>query len=427
MTSVSNRRVSNSAVAALFVAVLIAPATGATATPATDGFWYFDEYGIQEIHDSGITGKGVTIGVIDGQINLDVPTLRGADIEVQPSTCYDESGTLMPVTSTDISEDHGTNIVSYGVGSGEGYPGQTGVKGIVPDAKIIYTSVGPDNVCFDDEGGWHSALTDGIYAAIDAGADLISISVSGDFDGPSLTAITEALNKGVPIVNGDRNAIDSGGIWPNSANGVVVVRAIDIDLNPSGDSISQKSSRTVVVGPGVDVVWQGDETYEQQRYATGTSIATPIVAGFMALTAQKYPDATGNQLIQSLVRNTWLEDHELSYDSENYLYGYGEASARHMLRVDPTQYDDVNLLIRDSLDETPTLEQIQNPPPRVIIYDDEPIVVEEPADGSMVAAGLLMVLGIGLLGLLVVAGIITLIIVLVVRRGRNRSRTTPQA
>ena len=170
-------------------------------------------------------------------------------------------------------------------------------------------------------------------------------------------------------------------------------------------------------------MWQGDETYEQQRYATGTSIATPIVAGFMALAAQKYPDATGNQLIQSLVRNTWLEDHELSYDSENYLYGYGEASARHMLRVDPTQYDDVNLLIRDSLDETPTLEQIQNPPPRVIIYDDEPIVVEEPADGSMVAAGLLMVLGIGLLGLLVVAGIITLIIVLVVRRNRR----TPQA
>jgi subtilisin family serine protease len=408
---------------AVVVAALLVPVGGATATPATDGFWYFDEYGIQEIHDSGITGKGVTIGVIDGQINLDVPTLRGADIELQPSTCYDGSGTLMPVTSTDISEDHGTNVVSYLVGSGEGYPGQTGVKGIVPDAKIIYTSVGPDNVCFDVEGKTHSALGDGIYAAIDAGADLISISLSGDFDGDSFIAITEALNKGIPVFAGDRNAIGNGGVWPSGANGVVAVRAIDIDLNPSGDSVTIRSSRTVVVGPGVNVVWQGDETYEQQSYATGTSIATPIVAGFMALTAQKYPDATGNQLIQSLVRNTWLEDHELSYDFENSLYGYGEASAKHMLRVDPTQYDDVNLLISDSPDETPTLEEIQNPPPREIIYDDDPIAAEEPVDGSAVAAGLFILLGIGLLGLLVLAGIITLIIVLVVRRGR----TKPQA
>jgi hypothetical protein len=149
----------------------------------------------------------------------------------------------------------------------------------------------------------------------------------------------------------------------------------------------------------------------------------------MALAAQKYPEATGNQLIQSLVRNTWLEDHELSYDSENYLYGYGEASARHMLRVDPTQYDDVNLLITDSPDATPTLEDIQNPPPRDIYdnNDEEPIVdagpVFAPDNESGGLAGLLLAVGIGLLGLIVIASIVTLIIVLAVRRGRNTSQT----
>jgi hypothetical protein len=58
---------------------------------------------------------------------------------------------------------------------------------------------------------------------------------------------------------------------------------------------------------------------------------------------QKYPTATGNQLIQSLIVNTTAKDHPLSFDSTGY--GYGPASLSHLLRVDPTQYPDINPLL----------------------------------------------------------------------------------
>jgi hypothetical protein len=81
-----------------------------------------------------------------------------------------------------------------------------------------------------------------------------------------------------------------------------------------------------------------------------------LVAGILASAAQKYPEATGNQLIQSLVHNTGPDDHELSYDPENG-FGYGIASLSHVLREDPAQYDDENPLLDKSLDR-PSADEI---------------------------------------------------------------------
>jgi len=76
----------------------------------------------------------------------------------------------------------------------------------------------------------------------------------------------------------------------------------------------------------------------------GTSTATPIVAGFIALAWQKYPEATGNQMIQTLIHNTGVGGHpdELFWNENS---GFGLASATSMLEVDPTRYPDVNPLL----------------------------------------------------------------------------------
>jgi len=74
-------------------------------------------------------------------------------------------------------------------------------------------------------------------------------------------------------------------------------------------------------------------------------LATPIVAGMLALVASKYPDATGNQLLHSLIANTGSEEHEVRHDS---VYGYGIPNLTRMLAVDPTGYPDVNPLASDT-------------------------------------------------------------------------------
>ena len=430
------RSVGRAAAVAVAGAIVLSSASAASADPATDGFWYFDIYGVQAAHDQGFTGKGITIAVLDTQINLDVPTLQGADIEVQDAACYEKDGTLIPAESSDITADHATNIVSYLVGTGAGYPGQTGVKGIVPDAKIIFTNVGRSvgdgtAYCYGAEEGEDSlAMANGIQAAIDADADIISASTLGTGDAPQIVALAQALHQGIPVIASVSNDLlsETVGLFPGTANGVVGVQSMDSSLNLQGDtpesSFDDRVDRnTDVVGAGVGIVWQGDGTWEKQKYARGTSLATPIVAGLLALVAEKYPDATGNQLVQTLINNTGKEDHPLEYDTEQR-YGYGVASLEHMLRVDPTKYEDVNPLIFDDKRQVPTAAQIANPPTLAEyegVTDDPSNSDDPPAAGSDGLPVLPIVLGI--VGVLVVIGIIILIVVLASRR--SRATTSP--
>ena len=69
----------------------------------------------------------------------------------------------------------------------------------------------------------------------------------------------------------------------------------------------------------------------------------------LAVVKPKYPDATGAQLIQSLLHNTGTKgEHDPEWNNST---GYGAASLTGMLAVDPTKYPDVNPLFdsKDSL------------------------------------------------------------------------------
>src|SRR5699024_12723340 len=75
------------------------------------GLWHFDRLHLDEIHESGITGEGVTIAVIDDGINTEVPELVGANIEVKGRWCADyDSGEAQPAErdrkSTRLNSSH---------------------------------------------------------------------------------------------------------------------------------------------------------------------------------------------------------------------------------------------------------------------------------------------------------------------------------
>lgn len=435
MTSLLRRRgILRGAAAIVAASLLLAPAASASADAAREGFWYFDAFHIQDAHDAGFTGEGMTIVVVDSQINLELPTLQGADIDVLPSVCYDENGDLIPPTSTDLSAaEHGSNIVSYLVGNGEGYEGQPGVKGIVPDAHIIYMSRGRDmgdagSYCGKDPEADHATGGDTIFAAaahagIDAGARIITVSATNLITLRDAAAFAEALNAGIIVLASVKNVAGSEvavGDFPAGANGAVGVQSVqsngliqarDTDISLHFDKL------TDVVGPGFQIAWQGDESWDQLRLADGTSIATPIVAGFVALVAQKYPHATGNQLIQTLIRNTGTEDHELVYDS-NLLYGYGIASATHMLAVDPTQYDDVNPLI--TADGVPSPAELADPSILVekVAEDDSYFEGTPSSETARFDLSFLVPITLGALALIVITVIISVVLA---RRASRRA------
>lgn len=332
--------------------MLALSATTATADVETDGLWYFDWFKVQDAHDAGITGEGITIAMIDSPVNLDIPTLADADIRVQDSACVDADGTPYPGTSTDYAvAHHGTAVLSLLVGSGQGFDGQTGVKGLAPDATVLTYSaaVGStteesdalDGACVGPDGetitASHAIGLD-MHAAMDTGADIISVSLGVPRHDVLENAIARAIREGVVIIASvDNTDVTVSATSPSDLNGVLSVNRI----NPDGTA--PEIYNTDVVAPGLDLLHQGvNDDWKAQARAGGTSFATPIVAGNVALAMQKYPDATPNQLLQSVIRNTGDVPHELSYDPP---YGYGVVITDVFLAADPTVYPDVNPLV----------------------------------------------------------------------------------
>lgn len=176
----------------------------------------------------------------------------------------------------------------------------------------------------------YTGLGKAISDAVDDGADIISISLGGAVE--ATDEVAKAHAAGVIVVAAMPNEGNTVN-FPAAYNGVVAVQAFDVNGNiqtstPSIDlaeSTPNVSDGVTVAAPGIDLLVQGTATsWADQRLASGTSLATPIVAGFLAVVKQKYPEATAGQLIDSLIRNTGGDpDHEPTWGND---MGYGAVS-----------------------------------------------------------------------------------------------------
>jgi subtilisin family serine protease len=431
--------------ASLATIMLGLAAVPASATTVTDGDWYVDVLNFPAAHAEGITGEGVTIAILDGQINPDIPTLASADIDVrEPSFCYTDAGEPVPAATTELSPtvqaDHGTGVASMVVGSGSGYPGQTGVQGIAPGAKVLYyatwSSAEADEIeCRDAEG--HISIDSEAKAlneAIDDGADIVSMSMSIGASPDFVVALARAFREGVVVVASLANSTELRlvGNMPARANGAIGVQAAGADggIQQTGTEYNT-NTETDVVAPGLSITLQGSTqtgVWQDQSVVNGTSLATPLVAGALALVKQKYPEATGNQLIQSLIHNTSGEpDHAPDYDP-SLVYGYGLISVDNLLAVDPTTYPDENPLIRTTPDAgdslTPTYDEIFNPAPASTEPDatetDTPAAAPSSGNEDDSDSHLGTVIAIAVGALVILLAIILIVVLLVRRSGRTR-------
>ncbi|MEP6478987.1 MAG: S8 family serine peptidase [Rhodoglobus sp.] len=402
--------------------LIVAPvlvAAPASADDVSSGLWYVDALHIKDAHAAGFTGAGVTVAIMDGPVNMQVPTLVGSNVQVQePSVCLDDSGAPLPSTSVETSGStnalHGTDVASVLSGTGAGYDGEAGVVGVAPGATVLFYAMAYDTAdslaCPHDvpDPGFEveDALATDINDAIDKGADIISISLGLNGSGALTDAIARAHREGVVVLGAVPNdPLALGGIVPGAMNGVVAVVASD-----SAAQVLTQAPWGTVAGPGVGILGQGapGSAWTDQYLKEGSSLATPIVAGFLAMVLQKYPKATGNQLIQTLIHNTGGGNPDLVHTDE---LGYGIASATEMLGVDPTQYPDTNPLLTD--DNSPSIEE-STPGATPTATATDP---GESTPGSGNPVGFLIVAGI--VGLLVVIGLIVLIVILATRRSRT--------
>ncbi len=409
---------------ALALAIVGVASLAAPAAHAASSDWWYDGFGVPEVQAQGWTGQGVKVAVIDAVINPDLPVFQGTNLTVDKQPLC--KGGTVTTTAPDPTNDeaHGSDATALLIGNGKG---SGHVRGIAPKADVTFYGFGfPLNTeagqrCVKGPIGETSIVSDGIQRAVDDGARVISISIGDGVDLPGdPEVIAHALAKGVVIVAAVPNTKNDENAWPWQRNGVVAVNAFGQDgrLQDDQEVAGRKDvwPGTTVVAPGVgfeSVIWK-----KHDYLISGSSLATPLTAGIVAVAAQKYPQATGNQLIQSLIHNTTPNDHELTYVED---FGYGPVSLRHVLAVDPAKYPDVNPLM-DKASDSPTADQ-------VAAAGAKPTVSPAPSASRSAAAdpatrgttgppGALITVGVVVLAVIVI-GVIVLIVVAAARRKKN--------
>ncbi|WP_425276487.1 S8 family peptidase [Streptomyces swartbergensis] len=258
---------------------------------------------------AGYDGKGVKIAVLDTGVDATHPDLKGQVIGAK-------NFTTSPDTTDKVG--HGTHVASIAAGTGAKSGGK--YKGVAPGAKIINGKV------LDDGGfGSDSEVLAGIEWAAAEGADVVNMSLGGG-DTPAIDPLEAAVNKlseekGILFAIAAGNEGDFGDQTigsPGSAAAALTVGAVD-----DKDVLASFSSR----GPGMDGALKPDVTApgvditaasapgnqiaaevgeKPAGYMTisGTSMATPHVAGAAALLKQQHPEWKYPELKGALTGST---------------------------------------------------------------------------------------------------------------------------
>ena len=314
-----------------------APAHADGAVPSQE---YFSYYPLNTVHQKGITGKGVTIAVIDGPVDTSNPALKGANI-TDKSRC----------TIQDSPEGvrHGTDMAIILVSP---------ISGVAPDATL-YTYQASSNGTIskgscESNGDRLDSTGALINQAVEDGAQIISISKSvPDFSNELKWAVTNAITKGVIIVNSAGNgATDDNITQLGRYSGVVGVSAINSDGTFASYSSWGDGVVTAAFGGPYNTF---DVNTGEPVTVQGTSISTPLVAGMLALARQKWPDATTNQILQLLVHTGLNPNHDW-----NKYTGYGAAALGSLVNQDPSQYPDENPIIQKNGGSEPTAQEVQD-------------------------------------------------------------------
>jgi len=402
----------------LAVALATVPAVSAMAD--TGSSWWYDFYKVGQVQSEGWTGKGVKVAVLDEQINPDLPVFQGT-----PLTVSDESICSVPPTSAEVTKmsTHGSNATALLIGNGQG---PSAVHGISPQADVTFYGFGTSGTCTTKtvDGLRLSGFGQAFRAAVDDGNTIITSSVGWGFLAPGdVTLLARALANGVIVVAATVNDPSQTTDYPGASNGVIAVNAMTSEgaIQPSENDPSMPNvvPEATVLAAGEGLAGLGDLQSGSWTASeiSGASYATPLVAGMLAVAKQKYPKATANQLIQSLIHNTTPEDHPLARD-ETGGFGYGPVSLTHLLAADPSQYPDKNPLL-DKTSGKPTARQIAEASTAATAA---PSATPGAAVTSQSEGGVPVPLIVGIVvGIVVIVGAIVMVVVL---SGRRRKKTT---
>ncbi|MEV7625753.1 S8 family peptidase [Actinoplanes sp. NPDC089786] len=238
----------------------------------------------------GLDGAGVTVAVLDTGIDATHPDFAGKIVAT-------ENFTNLPTADDNVG--HGTHVASIIAGSGAKSGGK--YKGVAPGAKLAIGKVCEQDWCEE------SAILAGMQWGAQV-APVVNLSLGGG-DAPSIDPMEQAVED-LTAAHGALFVIAAGnsGFFgdhtvgsPGSADSALTVGAVDdqdqiADFSSRGPRVGDDAIKPDITAPGVDIVAAGaangvigEPAGDGYVSLSGTSMATPHVAGAAAIVTQQHP------------------------------------------------------------------------------------------------------------------------------------------
>lgn len=225
-------------------------------------------------------GRGITIAVLDTGVGAD-PTFSAGQVRT-----LDLGLGLTPGRGAD--DGHGTSVAALAAGM------SADAAGVAPAATLLSIRVTDTNGLSD-----LFTLSQGIVAAVDAGARIINVSLGGYATGTMLdAAIGYATQQGAVIVAAAGNDQAAQLAWPAADPRVVSVGAIDRAEQQVAFSNAGEQLQFTAPGYGVQTAWLDG----QRAYVNGTSASAPLVSGAIAALISQNPNLSPAQAVNLLAQ-----------------------------------------------------------------------------------------------------------------------------
>lgn len=257
--------------------------------------------GAPEAWAAGFTGKGVKVAVLDTGIDVNHPDFAGL---------IDGTTSFVPGEAVTDLNGHGTHVAGTIVGSGAASGGDN--KGVAPGADLFVGKV----LGGAEGSGQDSWVMAGMQWAAESGADIVNMSLGDSYptdgsDPMSQTVDALSAQYGTLFVIAAGNSGPESISAPGAAASALTVAATDkqdrlASFSSTGPLAHSGGMKPDIAAPGVDITAARSQEMTDggqglYRTLSGTSMATPHVAGAAAVLAQQHPDWTGAQLKEHLM------------------------------------------------------------------------------------------------------------------------------
>jgi len=277
-----------------------------------DHDWHLNQIGVVDIvMDNIYADTSISIAIVDEEFDLD-----HIDFTKNYSDPYNVRSHSDIITSKSSHIGHGTHV--SGIATARGF--EVAPRGLAEGCTLIPVQIG------DDFNGdlTTSSLIDGILFALNAGADVINLSIASQF--------VDIMNwDEQQVINYYENTLDESLFWRElflklyNLDVTIVLAAgnsaIPLEYDPMHRSVypvyvcasdpenelatfsnypnQNNDSMTVVIAPGIDI-WS---LAPNNKYCvmSGTSMSAPLVASVIALMKSEYPEISNDQIRSNLL------------------------------------------------------------------------------------------------------------------------------